>query len=119
MAPVSGSSKSRSIFSAVGPGSAPRASNFCRPSARALSARHLQERIEVLDRREAAQPTREARATTPAQHGEGIEDGAVADKIEHRVELFGFSDPLRKLRSLRFDALCAKLSSRATRSRPR
>jgi hypothetical protein len=49
------------------------------------------------------------RATTPAQHGEGIEDGAVADKIEHRIELLGFSDPLGKLRSFRFDALCAEL----------
>src|SRR5262249_34714383 len=58
------------------------------------AARHLQERVEVLDRREAAQPAREARAPAPAQHADGIEDGAIADKIEHRIELLGFSDPL-------------------------
>src|SRR3989442_4655662 len=73
------------------------------------AAGHLQQRVEVLDRRESPQPTCEARTAASAQHGKGIEDRAVADKIEHRVELLGFSDPLRKLRPLRFDALCAKL----------
>jgi hypothetical protein len=73
------------------------------------AAGHLQERIEIGDWRQAAQPARQAGATTPAQHGEGIENGAVTDKIEHRIELLGFSDPLRKLRPLRFDAICAKL----------
>ncbi len=69
----------------------------------------MQERIEVGDRREAAQPAGQAGATTPPQHCKGIEDGAVADEIEHRVELLGLSDPLGKVRPLRFDALCAKL----------
>src|SRR5438034_8986934 len=73
------------------------------------AAGHLQQRVEVLDRRESPQPTCEARTAAAAQQGEGIEDGAVADKIEHRIELLRFSDPLRKLRPLRFDALCAKL----------
>src|SRR3989442_1755821 len=58
------------------------------------TTRHLQQRVEVLDRRESPQPTCEARAAASAQHGKGIEDGAVADKIEHRVELFGLGDAL-------------------------
>jgi hypothetical protein len=42
------------------------------------AARHLEQRVEVGDRSETAQPPGQARATAPAQHGEGIEDGAVA-----------------------------------------
>jgi hypothetical protein len=64
------------------------------------AARHLQQRVEVLDRRQPAQPTREAGAAAPAQHGEGIEDGAVADQVEHGVEAFGLGDALGKVRPL-------------------
>jgi hypothetical protein len=45
-----------------------------------------------------------ARAAATAQHGAGSEDGAVADKIEHRVELFGFDDALGKIWPLQLDA---------------
>lgn len=31
-----------------------------------------------------------ASAAAPAQHGQGIEDGAVADQVEHRVQALGF-----------------------------
>src|SRR5690349_18764813 len=58
------------------------------------AAGHLQKRVEVGNGREAPQPARKAGATTTAQHVEGIENGAVADKVEHRIELLGFSDPL-------------------------
>ena len=64
------------------------------------TARHLQQRIEVGDRREAAQPTGQASASAPAQHGEGIEDGAVADQVEHGVDLPGLRDSFGKVRSL-------------------
>ena len=67
------------------------------------AARHLQERIEILDRREPAQPAGEARAAAATQHGEGIEDGAVADKIEHRVELLGLGDALGQVRPFQFE----------------
>src|SRR5262245_42571495 len=68
------------------------------------TARHLQERIEVFDRCEPTQPACEAGAATAAQHDEGIEDGTVADKIEHRVELLSLGDALGKVRPLEFDA---------------
>src|SRR6266851_2979776 len=58
------------------------------------------------------QPACEAGASASAQHGEGIEDGAVADKIEHSVELFGLGDALRKIRSLDLDARNAQLLQR-------
>src|SRR5262245_18034218 len=58
------------------------------------TAGHLQKPVEVGYRREAAQPARQAGATAAAQHVQGIENGAVADKVEHRIELLGFSDPL-------------------------
>src|SRR5262245_13790236 len=77
--------------------------------AQANAAGHLKERVEIGNRRQTAKPARQAGATTPAQHVEGIENGAVADKVQHRIELLGFSNSLRKVRPLRFDALCAKL----------
>jgi hypothetical protein len=64
------------------------------------AARHLQQRVEVGDRREAAQPPGQARAAAPAQHGEGIEDSAVADQVEHGVDLPGLGDPFGKVRPL-------------------
>src|SRR5438445_9915146 len=73
------------------------------------TTRHLQQRVEVLDRREPPQPTCEARTAASAQHGKGIEDGAVADKIEHRVELFGLGDALGEIRALQLDARGAQL----------
>jgi hypothetical protein len=56
-------------------------------SAQVDAAGHLEERVEIGDWRQAAQPARQAGATTPAQHGEGIENGAVADEVEHGVNL--------------------------------
>src|SRR5262245_9858180 len=77
------------------------------------AAGHLQERVEIGNRRQTAKPARQAGATTPAQHVEGIENGAVADKVEHRIELFSFSNSVRKIRPLRLDTLCAKLLQQA------
>src|SRR5262249_56879926 len=68
-----------------------------------------EERVEIGNRRQTAKPAGQAGATTPAQHVEGIENGAVADQVEHRIELFGFSNSARKIRPLRLDTLCAKL----------
>src|SRR5262245_55517085 len=64
------------------------------------AARHLQERVEVGDRIEAAQPTSQTCATTPAQHPEGIKDGAVTDEVKHRINVFSFSDAFREIGSL-------------------
>src|SRR5262249_57740896 len=49
---------------------------------------------------QAAQAPGEASAAAPAQHGEGIEDGAVADQVEHGIDLPGLSDPFGKVRPL-------------------
>src|SRR5262249_16830447 len=70
---------------------------------------HLQQWIEVLDRRESSQPPGEARTAPTPQHGEGIEDGAVADEIEHRIELLGFGDALGQVWPLELDASRAQL----------
>src|SRR5260370_3788871 len=73
------------------------------------AARHLQQRIEVGDRCAAAQPTGQAGAATPAQHGEGIENRAVAHEVQHGVELLGLGDALGKVRPLQLDAYDAQL----------
>src|SRR5262245_23736788 len=61
------------------------------------AACHLQEWVEVGDRIETAQPTGQACATTPAQHPEGIKDGAVADEVKHCVNVLSFSDTFREV----------------------
>src|SRR5262245_22550518 len=58
------------------------------------ATRHLQERIEIGDRGEAAEPAGKASTTAAAQHVEGIKNGAVADEVEHRIELLGFGNVL-------------------------
>src|SRR5262245_18665061 len=56
------------------------------------AARHLQQRVEIRDRSQAAEPTGEASSTASAEHREGIENGAVANKIEHGINLLGLGD---------------------------
>src|SRR5262249_27897429 len=58
------------------------------------TTRHLQQRVEIRDRRKTAQPTGKAGASTPTEHVEAVENGAVADEIEHGVELLCFRDAL-------------------------
>src|SRR5215510_11657789 len=58
------------------------------------AACHLQERVEVSDRGETTQPASEAGATTPAEHSEGIKDGAVADQVKHRINVLRFGDSI-------------------------
>src|SRR5262249_36385881 len=50
--------------------------------------------VEVSDRGETTQPASEAGATTPAEHPEGIKDGAVADQVKHRINVLRFGDSL-------------------------
>src|SRR5262249_59111343 len=52
------------------------------------AACHLQERVEVGDGIQTAQPASEAGATTTAEHPEGIKDGAVADEVKHCIDVF-------------------------------
>src|SRR5262245_48752886 len=58
------------------------------------SAAHLQEGVEIGDGVETTEPAGQAGATTPAQHREGIENGAVAHEIKDRIDLLRFSDTL-------------------------
>jgi hypothetical protein len=51
------------------------------------AARHLQERVEVGDGIEATEPSGKAGTAAAAKHGEGIEHDAVADQIEHGIDL--------------------------------
>jgi hypothetical protein len=69
----------------------------------------LQERVEIGDRGEAAEPTSKTSATTTAEHVEGIKNGAVPDKVENRIKLLGFANMLGQVGSFYLDALCAQL----------
>src|SRR5262245_55499057 len=73
------------------------------------AACHLQERVEVGDRCETAQPAGQAGATTPAEHPEGIKDGAVADEVKHRINALCFGDAFREVGSLDLHPLRAEI----------
>ncbi|MEJ1977159.1 MAG: hypothetical protein WDN49_14630 [Acetobacteraceae bacterium] len=51
------------------------------------AARHLQQRVEVGDRVEPAEPAGKAGAATAAQQGERVEHDAVANQVEHGIDL--------------------------------
>src|SRR5262245_38120092 len=70
---------------------------------------HLQEWVEVGDRIQAAQPAGQTGAATPAQHPEGIKDGAVADEVKHRINALPFGDAFREIGALNLRSVCAKL----------
>src|SRR5262245_4477015 len=72
------------------------------------AACHLQERVEVGDRIETAQPTSQTCAATTAQHPEGIEDGAVADEVKHRINALSFSDAFREIAYVNLRTVCAE-----------
>src|SRR5262249_7255914 len=76
----------------IGQGKARRAKDEAPEEGQIHAARHLQQWVEVLDRVEAAQPPRQARPTTSTEHRKGIKDGAVANEIEHRVNLLALRD---------------------------
>src|SRR4030095_8947057 len=71
------------------------------------AACHLQERVEVGDWSETAQPASQAGATTPAEHPEGIKDGAVADEVKHCINVLCFSDAFREVGSLNLHPVCS------------
>jgi len=64
---------------------------------------------EVGDRIEATQPASQAGATTPAQHPEGIENGAVADEVKHRINMLCFGDAFREVGSLNLHPVCSEI----------
>src|SRR5262249_5401533 len=76
------------------------------------ATRHLQERVEIGDRGEAAEPAGQASPTATAEHVERIENGAVPDKVEHRIELLGLGNVLGQVAPFYLDALRAKLLER-------
>ena len=59
------------------------------------AARHLQQRVEVRNRIETAEPAGKTGTASSAKHGEGIEHDAVAHEVEHRIDLFRLCDVLR------------------------
>lgn len=54
------------------------------------ATRHLQERVQLPNRCEPAKPSRKAGPSASPQHSKRIKDRAVADQIEHRVDLLAF-----------------------------
>src|SRR2546427_2756119 len=59
------------------------------------AARHLQQRVEVGNRIETAEPAGKTGTAPPAKHGEGVEHDAVAYQVEHRIDLLRLCDVLR------------------------
>src|SRR5947209_16435148 len=59
------------------------------------AARHLQQRVEVGNRIETAEPAGKTGTAPPAKHGEGVEHDAVAYQVEHRIDLLRLGDVLR------------------------
>src|SRR5882757_1675294 len=56
------------------------------------TAGHPQKWIEVVYGCESTQPACQARAAAPAQHIQGVEDRAVADKVEDGIDLLTLGD---------------------------
>src|SRR5262245_13637167 len=52
------------------------------------AARHLQQRIEIWDRFETAQPPGEAGAAAAAKHCERVEHDGVPHQVKHRINFF-------------------------------
>src|SRR5262249_53482999 len=69
------------------------------------TARHLQQRVEVGDGIETAEPAGETGAAGAEKHREGVEHDAVAHQVEHRIDLLRLRDMLRQIRALNLAAL--------------
>src|SRR5262249_22146417 len=76
------------------------------------ATRHLQERVEIGDRGEAAEPAGKASSTATAGNVERMKNGAVPDRVEHCIELFRFGNVLGEVAPFYLDALNAKLLER-------
>src|SRR5262249_16702729 len=62
--------------------------------------RHLQQRVEVRDWLESTQPAGETDASVPMWNGNRIEERAIADKVEHDIDLLCFRQALGEPRLL-------------------
>jgi len=58
------------------------------------ATRHLQQRVEIRDRIEPAEPAGQTGPAAAAKHGEGIEHDRVTHEVKHRVDFLGFGDML-------------------------
>lgn len=73
-------------------------------------ARRGEHDVEGLEGSPSAQPSRPARLAGPgAAAWRGNENGAVADEVQHGVEMPGLGDPLRQVRRFHFRALGPEL----------
>src|SRR5262245_6890790 len=73
------------------------------------TARHLQQRVEVGNWIEAAEPAGKTGTAATAKHGERVERDAVAHQVEHRIDLLCVGDMLRQIAALNFAALGSQL----------
>src|SRR5215813_5921912 len=64
------------------------------------TARHLQQRVEVGNWIEAAEPAGKTGTAATAKHGERVERDAVAYQVEHRIDLLCVGDMLRQIAAL-------------------
>ena len=69
----------------------------------------MQKRVEVRNWVEAAQPACQAGATAPAEHRQGIKDGAITNEIEHRVDLLALRDAGTEVTTFDFNSLGTQL----------
>src|SRR5215467_2202521 len=85
----------------------PRAQHEAAKEAEMHSAWHLQQWIERAHGSKAAEESGQAKMSAPANHGEGIQQGAVANQLQHGVHAFRvkLADAARKVGRLQFDAL--------------
>src|SRR5262249_41396002 len=73
------------------------------------AARHLQQRVEVGNWIEAAEPAGKTGTAAAAKHGKRVEHDAVTHQVEHRIDLLRLGDVLRQIAALDFAALGSQL----------
>ena len=72
-------------------------------------ARHPQQWIEVADRVQATQPPGQAGGAVAAKHVQRVQDRAVADQVEYRIDLLCVCNMLREIAAFDLASLGAQL----------
>src|ERR1700751_2095266 len=73
------------------------------------AARHLQQRDEVGDGGQPAEPAGKTGTAATSQHGDGVEQNAVTYQVQHRIDLLCLGDMFRQIRALDLAALGPQL----------
>src|SRR5262249_46836044 len=73
------------------------------------AARHLQQRVEVGNWLEAAEPAGKTGTAATAKHGKRVEQDAVAHQVEYDIDLLRLGDMFRQIAALDFAALGSQL----------